>query len=529
MRRLTNVLVMVLSVAFVFGGGELAARVFYQHRVKTYFDAQTERGFGAPIPKKGPDEYRIFIFGGSAAYGFPVADRYSIAAWLRKNFPHLLPDKTVRMSNCGWPGKGSHHVLEGARIALKYQPDLFIIYSGHNEAPVTNRLYLDNRLYWLNMRLYFRSALYRLMTVRFNRLRKKIIYGHSGYPEKQYREEVIANKVYQRPEVTEEDYQRILKRYRENMEAVIQIAKRRHVDVLFVSLPSNLHEIPPALSIHGAGLRPEQLHQWKREFDRAGELEKEKQVQAALEGYQRAVHIDPAYAELWYRMGLLDEQLGDFESAKTAFVKARDSDAMPFRAKSSLNEVIRELTEKHGLMFVDLVRIFEGISPHGILGSDLIYDNVHPTVQAQQLIADEISRALAAHGKIAPAEAWQWQALESAREDKESEEWKVEGSVNAYRYVLRGLTLWGQRRYAEAVPDLEKGLELMPKFIESYGFLGDAYWHLGQTQKAVDLFQKLAQEDPGLFKTLLTKYPEIGQSHTESSRHPSSGSIAVHP
>jgi tetratricopeptide (TPR) repeat protein len=228
-------------------------------------------------------------------------------------------------------------------------------------------------------------------------------------------------------------------------------------------------------------------------------------------------------------MGGLYEKLGDFESAKAAFIKAKDSDALPLRAKSSLNELIRQLAEKHGLMFVDLVQILEPISPHGIIGSDLIYDNVHPTVQAQQLIADEISRALAAHGKMAPAEAWQWQALESAREDKENEEWKVEGSMNAHYYVLRGLTLWGQKRYAEAVPDLEKGLELMPKFIESYGFLGDAYWHLGQTQKAVDLFRKLAQEDPGLFKTLLTKYPEIGQSYTESSRHPSSGSIAVHP
>ncbi|HNV87171.1 MAG TPA: hypothetical protein PKL97_09465, partial [Candidatus Omnitrophota bacterium] len=126
-----NLLLLTVTPVLIFGIAEMSARLFLGKKVKTYFQDQTELELGAPVPRKQPDEYRIFIFGGSAAYGFPVADRYSIAAWLRKEFPYLLPGKKVKVMNCAWPGKASHHVREGTRNVLQFQPDLFIIYSGH--------------------------------------------------------------------------------------------------------------------------------------------------------------------------------------------------------------------------------------------------------------------------------------------------------------------------------------------------------------------------------------------------------------
>lgn len=529
MRKLiTNLLVMTVSVVVVFGGAELAVRDYVDKKIRTYFDDQTIQEFGYPIPKKEPGEYRIFIFGGSSAYGFPVADRYSIAAWLRKSFPHLLPGKKVRVVNCGWPGKSSHQVVEGAHTVMRYEPDLFIIYSGHNDVTVSNRLYLDNRLYWFNQRLSYRSALYRWLSNRIGRIRKKLTYGSSGYPEKLYRDEVIANRVYKRIDITDEDYERILKRYRKNMESVLKVTKRHGVDVLFVNLPSNIRDIPPSLSTHISGLTTEQLGELEKQFKLGEELMSQKKYQEAIRTFERVLTIDSSYAEAWFKLGNAYEGMEAFESAKMAYVKARDLDRQPFRAKSSMNELIKQITEEHSLIFVDLVKAFEDLSPHGIIGSSLIHDNVHPSVQAQQLIADEICRALAARSKIASSESWQWRALESVQEDKESEEWKIDGTVNAYRYVLRGLQLWGQKRYEEAVPDLEKGLELMPKFIESYAFLADAYWHLGKRDKALGSFQTLASKDEKLFQLLIGKYPEIGQSYNETIRTMGARPVAFH-
>src|SRR5258706_4754314 len=119
-----NLTILIVSPTLVLGAMELGSRIFLAHKVKTYFDEHTEMALGSPVPAKSPGEYRIFILGGSAAYGFPASDRYSITAWMNKSFPHLLPGKKIRVINCGWPGKASHQVLEGARTLIKYQPDL---------------------------------------------------------------------------------------------------------------------------------------------------------------------------------------------------------------------------------------------------------------------------------------------------------------------------------------------------------------------------------------------------------------------
>lgn len=515
MKLLKNLLTLTLSLAVFLGGAEATIRVLKGHKIKTYFEDQTEKVLGSPVAPKKPGEIRIFIFGGSAAYGFPLSERYSIAAWLRKSFTVLLPDRDIKVVNCGWPGKASHQVLEGTVNVMKYQPDLFVIYSGHNDATTVNRLYTDNALYRLGLRLKFRSALYRYFSARLDHLRRHLVYGKGGHVEKRYREEVIAQRVYQKAEVDDADYRRILDRYQKNMTAVIRYARKHKVKVLFLNLPSNLHEIPPAFSVHRPGLEETALTEWGRLWQEAQRLETAGQWPEAAELLKRAESIDPAYAELHYRLGLLEEKIGKLESAKKELIWARDSDARPWRAKSSLNHLIRQMAEAENIWFLNLVAVFEKLSPHGMIGESLIHDDVHPSHRAQQLIALQILRSLYVHELIPPKSSWDWAALQRARKDTSDVEWQVPGSLDAYQYVLRGLHLWQEGRYRELVPDLEKGLEMMPSFIESYAFLGDAYQHLGETQKAIEAFERLASKNHTLFEDLLKRYPDLEQSYSQ--------------
>ena len=519
MRTVGNLLTAVISLTLFLGGAEWGVRTFGSERVRTYFDEQTERALGKPVPPKEPGEYRIFIFGGSAAYGFPVADRYSITAWLRKSFPLLLPQKKIRAINCGWPGKGSYHAAEGARLVTKYKPDLFILYTGENDFPTTNRLYADNWLYRLNLHLTFRSSAYRLLQNRMNRVRKKIVYGKSGYPEKHYREEIIAQKVYKRAETTDVQEERILQHHYSNLEGIARWSKQRGIQLILLTMPSNVHEIPPAASSHKSSLSKEELEAWNRWFQAAQSFEGKKEYHEALEAYEKAAQMDPGYAELQYRIGVVGEAVGDYEAARKAYVLARDYDRRPSRAKTRMNENVREISEKYKGGLVDVVSVFERLSPHGIISGDLVQDDVHPTVRAQQIIVDEILHAIAEKGWIAPSSEWQWRALEAAREDPaRNEEWKVEGNLNAYRYLLRGLHFWGQGRYGDCVRDLEKSLELMPKFIEAYAFLGDAYCHLQKSHEALQAFGTLRKKDAALSELLMKKYPEIGKSYLQTVR-----------
>ena len=515
----SNLLLFLLAPALFLGMAEWGTRTFYSRRLNTYFDDQTQLVLGKPAAPKAPGEYRIFIFGSSAAYGFPVADRYSIAAWLRKSFPALTPGRKVMVINAAWPGKSSHQAALGARTVLKYHPDLFIIDCGNNEAVIDNRLYVDSPVYRLGLTLEYESAFYRLLTLRLNKLRKYILYhGHSGHAEKQYRNEVIANLVYKKTDVSLEDYRHILGFYEKNMQRVIRTARANKIDVLFLTLPGNIRDIPPGRSLHHQPISGDTLTRWNEFYEKGQALQKKGDCRAALDTYRRAEALEPTYAELQYQMGICYEKTGDYTAAKQAYRNAKDDDANPWRSKTELNETLRRLAAQNGLMLLDTERLFEKLSSHGIISSELIYDNVHPTVQAQQVISDAILKLLWENDRVEPKVKWQWEAFESGRVT--SEEWKVDGSLNAYHDVLKGLHLWEQKRYPEAAEDLEKATKTMPGFLESYAFLADAYFRMGKTQKAFDSYEILSRKDPRLLEFLAQKYPDIGESRGKSAATP---------
>ncbi len=86
---------------------------------------------GAPthqqVPPKAAGSFRILLFGGSNVAGFP--DRY-LEGYLR----HKVPQTRWDVVNLGRSGYGSGRVLRLVAEALDIaEPDLVIVYSGHNE------------------------------------------------------------------------------------------------------------------------------------------------------------------------------------------------------------------------------------------------------------------------------------------------------------------------------------------------------------------------------------------------------------
>lgn len=505
-----NALTLFLSCALFWGGTEWGLRTFYRNKLKTYYDSQTEMVLGKPPARKEAGEYRIFIFGESAAYGFPVADRYSVAAWMRKALNRLLPSKKIRVINCGWPGKSSHQIRLGVETILQYQPDLLVMYVGNNEAGIDSRLFTDNALYRLDLAFFYRSFIYRLLKLRIEKARKYLLTRAGRPPAKAYRESEIAGILYKNPAVTREDYARILASYRRNMEGVIRSAKSRSVEILFITLPSNVRTFPPGYSLHHQELTAAALSEWEGFYKEGDRAEKEGRADAAVTAFEKAAEIDPTHSELQFKMAKLYDVKGDYEKARLAYLAAKDNDGFPGRGTQEINDTIRQIAADQGLLFVDIEKIFEERSPQRIVSSDLMYDDVHPTVHGQQIISDEILKGIQAKELMAPAALWDWASYEQER--LTGVEWKVENSVQAYHEVLNGLLLWEQKRYPEAVSNLEKAIVSMPGFVESFAFLADAYYHLGQPEKAAGKLQHIADKDPELLDFLRKKYPELEES-----------------
>ena len=84
------------------------------------------------MPKPG-GTYRIFCFGGSTTAGFPYWFNGAFSSFLRDRLRSNFPDRPIEVINLGMTATNSYTVVDMARDVLEYEPDLIIVYDGHNE------------------------------------------------------------------------------------------------------------------------------------------------------------------------------------------------------------------------------------------------------------------------------------------------------------------------------------------------------------------------------------------------------------
>ena len=99
-----------------------------------YFNAQR---FSA---NKAPRTFRIFCLGGSTTYGRPYNDHTSYVGWLRELLPLADDRRQYEVINAGGISYASYRVASLMDELCGYEPDLFVVYMGHNE-------FLEQRTY----------------------------------------------------------------------------------------------------------------------------------------------------------------------------------------------------------------------------------------------------------------------------------------------------------------------------------------------------------------------------------------------
>ncbi len=76
---------------------------------------------------------RVFTLGGSTTYGRPYRDPTSFTGWMRSLVSKASPEAPVEIINAGGISYASYRVARLMEELLAYQPDVFVIYTGHNE------------------------------------------------------------------------------------------------------------------------------------------------------------------------------------------------------------------------------------------------------------------------------------------------------------------------------------------------------------------------------------------------------------
>jgi len=438
--------------------------------------------------KKGKNVTRIFCIGGSTTYGRPYNDHTSFCGWLRRFLPSVDPTRKWEVINAGGISYASYRASRLMEELENYEPDLFIIYSGHNE-------FLESRTYdkLLEVPEFVRNIASlashtRIYTVLYDIINK--------------RDEVLPTEVSALLDqsVGPEDYHRddekrkaILEDYKTSLIRMTHIGEQSGAKLILVTPASNLGDFSPFKSEPSKNLKPEDVKKvetLKQEVTKA--LEEGNQVNAEAIA-KEALDIDGRDPELLYLHAEALRDLDQIDEARIAFKKSRDEDVCPLRALTPIREIVTDVAETENTGFVDFVDIVKEHSPDGIPGSEYFLDHVHPTIEGNRLLALDIIKEMIKKGMVSKSETWNDDTIaEITNELNESLDEKTHAI--ALRNLSKVLMWGGKNEEAKRLNDL--AASMIPEDSDAKAQEGILLWRAGDKEGALVKLREAEQLAP---------------------------------
>lgn len=294
---------------------------------------------------KLPNTLRIIVLGGSSAAGYPYMSSGSFSKYLRKALKLQYPSKNIEVANFSMSAINSYTLDDFMDIALEVNPDIILIYAGHNEyygALGAASAATSNYGFFLTKVKLFMDEF------RITKLVSNVIKSFSDDPKKE-RDGTLMSKMAEENFVPYKSdlFYKGLEQFESNLNSMFQ--KSYKVPIIIGNLISNYRDQKPFVSVEF------------EEFDKAETIFKKAN----------------------------DENLSLHER-DSLYRLAKDLDALRFRAPSDFNKLIKELSGKNGnVHFIDLDKMISKKAEHGIIGNDLMTDHLHPNLRGYKLMGIE--------------------------------------------------------------------------------------------------------------------------------------------
>ena len=470
--------------------------------------------------KKGRNAYRIFCIGGSTTYGHPYTDSTSFCGWLRATLPKADPSRQWELINCGGISYASYREALLMEELAKYEPDLFIVLTGHNE-------FLEERTYGELIRMpealrgadaiLGKTRTYAVLKRGIDAIRKNAsapavtnvlsaevdtVLDHTVGPQAYHRDDALRRNV--------------VEHFRFNVARMVDIARSAGAEVILVTPAVNLRNCAPFKSEHRAGITPAESAEWQKLVQHATQQHRTTNWSEAASALQQAARIDPQFADEYYLLGHAFWELGRFDEGRDVFVRALKEDVCPLRALPEMLAAMRDIAVRRKVALVDFVNLIGSKSPHGVPGEEWFLDHVHPTIECHRVLALALMEKMSERGSLRLSPNWNEgvqqeikRAVESALTPKDHGialctlakviAWAGKGA-EAYRIALRARALApgeaavqfevGKNaahigRKEEAIASLKEVLVIEPNFAEAKCLLGPLLMDAGQTDEAL--------------------------------------------
>jgi lysophospholipase L1-like esterase len=332
------------------------------------------------LKKKDEKTFRVFFIGESSSQGFPYSKTESFPYMFQQMLQKAIPQKNIEVINLSVSAGNSFIGLDMTEELLKYPPDLLITYYGHNEFIGIGGADQYNKVsFKLNLIL--------------NRLRsyrglKELLSGLTKKKNNSLFEEMSSKKPV---ELYSKSYNATLKHFNKNYNEIIKTFTKKEVPVIMIGVVSNLKDMPPFNS--NENYRKDEIEKILNVFLSNNEIT----TRETIDG------IGKESASAYFELGRFLLAKNDSILAKYAFNHACKDDLGRFRATEVIQNIVKNISKKSVITYIDLQSIFDKKSKYQITGNELLLEHVHPNIDGHYLAASVLVDSVINKFKFVPA------------------------------------------------------------------------------------------------------------------------------
>lgn len=396
--------------------------------------------------KKNQSTFRIFCLGGSTTAGFPYEMTVPFPQQLKFMLEDNYPDFQFEVINLGLSAVNSFTVWDWMPEVIRYDPDLVLIYMGHNEfygaLGAASSISIGKNGGFSRFMLKLQKI--RLVNGMTSLARAfqpdRISSMDITLMEKIVREKNIA--------LNSKIRARTYRNFEINLELILEKLAKNHIPVVMGNLVCNLKDQPP-----------------------------------------------------------LDQKTALFEAATAAgspeslsiFIEARDKDEVPFRAPSRINEIITDVSRQKGVPLTDIFSAFARNSQYGIPGDTLFCDHLHPNPRGYHLMAGEFFQALQ---PFLPENV----NINLSKKPKyvTQLDWEI-GGLRVFKLEKKWPFYNQEKKYQGSFgPGHEKLIEIAEDFLVNHHIWGKAHSDLAAYYESINEHDAACRE----YEAIVAMYPE---------------------
>ena len=313
------------------------------------------------LAEKPKDVFRIFVMGGSTAAGFPYGNNMMFSRILQKQLEETYTEQKFEIVNVAMSAINSYTLLDLIDEVLEQNPDLILIYAGHNEyygaLGVASVESMGNQRWliksYLSLQNFKSFLLFRNTIGKFKVWLSNLFYDSSSIdPSATLMARIVAEQTIP---FKSDLFEAGISQFKSNMTDICNKAGENNVPIILSELICNTRDQLPFIS------------------EGAKDLEN---------------------ANNKFREARLLENAGKYTEAKTAYYQAKDLDALRFRAPEVFNDIIYQLAKAFKIHVAPMKRYFENYSPNRIIGNNLILEHLHPNSQGYYLMASAFANTI---------------------------------------------------------------------------------------------------------------------------------------